>query len=217
MTISLDLRHDSMYDESPCRNDGSWKIYSFSSRHNRAFQLKNSKYDRIEDILPEGKVPIWLRRKLDVGTAFFLDYYEHGEGCWSRSGHGMQCQFDTARCAGIAIWEEDPDNLGAKTKEERAKDLDNGLEEYNDWCNGHTYGYSLSTDDGIIDDSCGGFIGDKYMFEQINELIADRCVNEDVEITGDMKFLATYTKVAGKLTQEQWDEKQAELEVGAGI
>lgn len=217
MSITVRISHCSMVGESPCTNDGTWKIYSFSSRHCSAFEDANCKYNRIEDILPDGKVPIWLRRKLRVGTAFFLDYFEHGEGCWSRSGTGPQCQFDNVRCAGIAIWEDDLDNLGAKTKEERAEDLDAELEIYNDWMNGHTYSYSIETDDGAIDDSCGGFIGTKDVVSAINEVISDRCVDEEIEICGDASHIGSYEKIAGTVTREVWDERQALLEVGANI
>ncbi len=217
MAITVRIDHCSMVGQSPCTHDGTWKLYSFSSRHLSAFQDANCKYNRIEDILPDGKVPIWLRSKLRAGTAFFLDYFEHGDGVWSRTGCGPQCQFDNVKFAGIAIWEDDLDNLGAKTVEERAKDLDNELEIYNEWMNGHTYQYLIETDDGIIDDSCGGFIGDADLVSAINEVIAERCVDEDVEICGECSFIGNYHKIAGQVPREVWDERQALLEVGANI
>lgn len=52
------------------------------------------------------KTELWQKGRLDgtIGEkyAVSLDVYEHGGVSYSLSGHGMQCQFDTAR--GGAVW-----------------------------------------------------------------------------------------------------------------
>lgn len=135
--------------------DGMWTLKSFN---------RNSIHSvNPESIFPNGKMPLWLRNKFKVGLAFFLDYYEHGLGAYSLSGEGMQCQWDTAGCAGVLIWEHPPSDMGAKTVEERKKDARAFLDEYNDWMNGNCYYFSVETIDGEEIDSCGGLIGTDHL------------------------------------------------------
>ena len=73
-----------------------WKLYSFSNRHiNHRDPDDFGLYQ--EERGGEVKTSdVGLRRKLDCGTAFLLDYFEHGTGHWSLAGTGYQCRFDTA-------------------------------------------------------------------------------------------------------------------------
>lgn len=137
--------------------DCTWKMVSFSRKH-ASFEH------------PDNFDNIGIRRKLAVGTAFMLDYFEHGACQWSLSGGGPQCQWDTARNAGIMLF-ENPKDMGAKTYEDRAKDARNFLEIYTDWCNGYGHGYSIETEDGEILDSCRGFY-DSQIEHTINEIVS---------------------------------------------
>ena len=97
----------------------------------------------------------------EVGNPFAvkLDIYEHGGVSYSVSGSGMQCDFDTSRCA--AVWVPDDlalDNIkssvlreaGSETlSPEKLKSLMQAkarqyckgvLEDYNNWANGWVYG-----------------------------------------------------------------------------
>jgi len=118
-----------------------------------------------------------LRAKIDDSYAWVLSYYEHGEGCWSLKGEGMQCRWDTARVAGLLVWEDEPTGLGGKTVLERDEQARSFLENYNEWANGHTY-YSLEVDGEDIA-GCGGFTGDDHLMSGLREA----CREEDVEIT----------------------------------
>lgn len=161
--------------------DCTWTPISFSRKHSN--YEDPSKYLRIIGksngygvyVKPAS---IALRSKLRAGTAFLLDYYEHGAGKWSIHGSGPQCQWDTAQYAGILLWQNKPKDMGAKTHAERALDAINFLEIYNDWCNGYGHGYTIDlieeTEDSIDLtglDSCWGFY-DSDIAHTINEIIA---------------------------------------------
>ena len=125
--------------------DCQWRLVSFLNKH-RSYE-DHEKYTNPD---------IGLRRKLAVGTAFYLDYFEHSGCSWSISGSGPQCRWDTSRGAGIVIF-DNPKDMGAKTYEDRRKDAEIFLELYTDWANGHGHGYSIETEEGEILDSCFGF------------------------------------------------------------
>lgn len=216
ITVRIDYDSDV---RSPCEDDGTWKIYSFSGKHLSAFNLDNCRYSRKEEIFPDGKIPLWLHQKLKHGTAFFLDYYEHGNCIWRRASGGG-CDWDTTRNAGIAIWEEPMSHMSAaKTPEDRGKDLDHELETYTDWCNGACYWYEVEYDDEFDEedpDSCGGYIGEDGIVEAINEILASRCVDEEIHIIGEAAWVAK-GKLKANLTREEWDAKMVPREIGAGI
>ncbi len=153
--------------ESPAEHDGSWKPYSFSTRHS------NFKHPRDFNRAALG-------RKLQVGTAFLLSYFEHGNCVWSLRGEGPQCPWDNVDVAGVLVWEESPKHMGAKTKEERAKDARAFLEEYTAWCNGECYGFSIKDETDEVIESCGGFLSTKHMLEEIKALVGE----EEIEWEG---------------------------------
>ena len=162
--------------------DCTWKVYSFSNRH-RSFQHPD-KFDNIG-----------IRRKLQVGTAFMLDYFEHSGCIWSLSGAGPQCRWDTTRNAGIMLF-ENPKDMGAKTYEDRAKDAKNFLEIYTDWANGYGHGYSIETEEGEIIDSCFGFYdseADHTVSEIISQLEHLRQSDPDLEVELEDSDLFGYT------------------------
>lgn len=171
--------------ESPNEWDG-WKLYSFSNRHN-SFKHPDFLLDE------NGNMKIGYQSKFRAGTAFWLDYFEHGQCSWSLSGEGMQCQWDTARHGGVLIWEQDVSNLGAKSYEDRAKDARVFCETYTDWANGNCYWFELETMDGEDVDSSGGFIGDDGLEEAIKESLGkDDLI---IEVTGEAKWLTDYMKL----------------------
>ena len=195
----LRLEHDQDV-ECPCENDGSWKLYSFNSRH--------TNYREPSDFLIECQgrksryvkgANIGIQRKLDVGTAFLLSCYEHSGISYSLRGEGTQCHWDTTGIAGILIWEESPSNMGAKTYAERQQDARNFLEEYNSWVNGQCYCYAIEKmekcptcnhEHGEVVDSCGGFIGYDYLKQALMSEHSELFVPDvELEVTGDAAWI----------------------------
>ena len=184
MTVTVHLGHD--HDvESPADYDG-WAPYSFSTNH-----INFKDHNELDP--SEGTE---LRAKLDSGLAFFLSYYEHGRCLWSLRGEGPQCRWDSVNVAGILVWEDDEDNMGAKTPEDRRKDAQRFLDTWNAYVNGDVYYYSVLDSchecgsDGEVVESCGGFFaGDgnmDYMFSEIRGHVGD----ETVVFKGEAKSLA---------------------------
>lgn len=172
--LVLRIEHDPDCECPMTACDGMWTLHSFNRR--------SIHYTNPDTFFP---INIGLRRKMAVGLAFMLDYYEHGLGMYSISGGGPQCQWDTARGAGILIWGNKPDEMGAKTVEDREKDAQSFLDEYNDWMNGNCYYFILEDTDGKTLDSCGGFIGTNYIKEVINEHLEP---DDAVMVTGDVEI-----------------------------
>src|ERR1700722_6030503 len=140
--------------ENPAKFDSNWKLYSFNSRH--------ASYKDPDHFFPNGRpdenpVPIGLRRKLAVGTAFILSYSEHGDCNWGVEGTIALPQWDSCRIAGLLVWEHPIKDLGPKTYAERQKDAENFCEVYTAWCNGEGYGYSIKNEEGEELTSCYGF------------------------------------------------------------
>lgn len=69
-----------------------------------------------------------------------LDCYEHGGQVWSVSGSGMQCQWDTARGAGVWV----PDDVCREEIDRRAPVYQKGRIQFNNGCRGNRK-YSVST------------------------------------------------------------------------
>ena len=103
-----------------------WTLISFNSKH--------VNYDKDFNLKDAG-----IRQKVKVETAFWLDYFEHGHSSWSLRGEGMQCRWDTTRCAGIILG--DYEELKHRTHEEREQDARDMVRRYTDWCNGNIYEY----------------------------------------------------------------------------
>lgn len=168
--------------ENPCDYDGAWKIYSFSHRH-------INYRDPSDFLLPSGKPRIEFASKFRHGLAFPLQYFEHGLCRWDISGHGPQCPWDSVRFAGVAVWEESPANIGAKSIEDRQADCQRQLDAYSDWCNGHCFYFSIECNDETID-SCGGFIGDDVLMG-IRESLPRDATEENTSFSGDGDYLAS--------------------------
>lgn len=172
----LTVEHD--HDVSnPCEDgDGKWQIYSFSKRH---VHFKDP-----EELIDEetGEIKEDIKAKLESGLAFFLSYYEHGLCRWSLQGHGPQCQWDSVSKAGIAIWEEPEENIGAKTYEDRAEDCKNALEEFTEWCNGNCYSFKLTNKKGEKIGSSNYLIGNDQLEDAIREELPEDATKENTEI-----------------------------------
>lgn len=200
--------------ENPLEYDG-WKLHSFCSRHRNykhPSELGLGLY-----LGPDGMPPvenIGLRRKLEVGTAFILSYYEHGDGCWSLKGEGPQCRFDSTQIAGLLVWEGKPKDCGwgrelepdgsllhknfETTLEARAKNARATLRVYSDWANGHCYQYDIKEYDEEAEEegeeitSSSGYIGDDVV-----SAIKEAAKDEDLRIvkvdgSADFMFDAPY-------------------------
>lgn len=186
MKLEIWYDHD---NESP-NERGDWQLHSFNSRH--CAYTDPAKYIRPG---PDGNpvpVNIGFARKLEVGTAFILSYFEHGDCVWGHQGETPSCQWDTTKVAGILIWEQPAKNLGPKNYEDRKKDARAYLEEYTDWSNGECFGYTVYDDKGTFVHSCGGYIGAKNLQDSIAdeypELFTDvenKMLKADIALTGE--------------------------------
>ena len=186
-TLTIGYDHDV---ERPDSTYDGWKPISFSRRHNNFVHPDHYCLSKPENI--------GLRRKLEVGLAFWLSYYEHGLCRWSLRGEGSQCRWDSVDIAGLLIWTGKPSDMGARTYEDRAKDARNFLEEYTDWCNGNCYWFSLEDHQKILD-SCGGFIGTEPLTEAINEALDD---SDRVMVKGEAADLAPYLHLKATIAEE---------------
>jgi len=178
LTICVDYDRDTENPLDPQEN--SWRLVSFNSRH-IGFEHPDIYFD---DGLPNEA----LQTLLDAGKAWLLSYHEHGQGTWFLKGtgseRGLQCQWDTAQTGGILF--SDPDYV--ETPEyPAAKTVEAILSEYNDWCNGNCYCYSITNDCDEVLASCGGFIGGENLIDHLRE------ENEDLFLGDVLSPLVTVT------------------------
>jgi len=121
--------------------------------------------------------------------AVFLDVYDHSGQCWSISGGGMQCRWDTSHVAGA--WVPDKylldqlDSDVVKGKDRRAQCelyAQQFLDTYNDIISGNIYGCVVQVHDLdgelISEDACGGFIGSEYAEESLKTEFFNPAVKE---------------------------------------
>jgi len=114
--------------------------------------------------------------------AVSLDCYSHSGEHWSLSGQGMQCQWDTARGAGVFVPSEDMGEELAKLEpnERKAKSrtyAQSFLDTYNNIIGGQVFGCvtQVFDEDGdeVDSDSCWGFIGSDYAEQALKEEFFD--------------------------------------------
>lgn len=173
--LVLRIEHDGQ-TESPFEfGNDEWEFVSFCDKH---AAYKN----------PEQFNNIGMARNIKSGTAFVLDYFEHGNCVWSLAGNGPQCRWDTSNNAGLLIWRGKPKDL-AKTADKRREIAARVLETYTQWCNGECYYYIIETNDGTNVGSCGGFIGADYLFSCLGEVLQD---GDYVKLEGDCKDMVQY-------------------------
>lgn len=173
--LNIGLEHDSCCANPLSSSDGMWTLHSFNPRHT-AYREANSLFEI--EMADWRRVPnIGMIRKLTVGTAFMLDYYEHGGSEWSIGTAATNGPFNYEKFDGVLVWEHDPSDMGAKSYEDRKKDAQATLAEYNAWANGNCYGFNIETADGEDVESCWGFIdsdrvGDPFhLFAEMNAAI----------------------------------------------
>jgi len=205
MRVTVRIEHDQDTENPMTACDGQWTLHSFGRRHinYKDPERLGLSLERNGDGWPIVRNP-GLRRKLAVGLAWFVSYYEHSQSMWFLPGQGPTCPWDSVKCAGLLVWDHKPGDMGAKTKQDRAKDAASFLEEYTAWCNGECYWYAVEDEEGNTLDSCGGFIGGRdgcnYMLDQIKDAIP---AGSEVEVEGDAAYLAD---------RYCWDASPAEVE-----
>jgi hypothetical protein len=135
---------------------------------------------------------VGIARKLKVGLAFWLSYYEHGLGAWSLIGEGLQDQWDTAYLAGLLIWTGKPGDIGAKTLEGRAYDARNFLEHFNDWMNGNCYWFRLADESGEEIEGFGGLIGAEALAEVVGESLQP---GDNLMVEGEAAWMKSHLQL----------------------
>lgn len=162
-TVELDYDSD-----AECPSEwGGWKVISFNQRHVNFEDpyLHLGPPDAFGEPVPK---TLGLRRRLATGTAFILSCYVHSGTAWSLKGEGMQCQWDTARIAGLLLWQGKVKDL-SKGYADRQKSARNFLRTYNAWCNGEVYRFAITRG-----------------AEEIAE--ADNCYNDDGEMFAEIAY-----------------------------
>jgi len=216
-TLEVTLAYD-QDTECPIGMSGDKKerIVSFNRRH-----VNFGSYDEFFDAVydeNEGRykhIPkLGLRNMLKAGTAFMLAYYEHGLCRWSLSGEGPQCQWDSVQCAGVYILPSDAGNFKAHDTKYAAREAyaRSALDEYTDWCNGTCFYYSVELDGEDVE-SCGGYIGDDYFFEEVAGTMKDVFEKHpdwiyEVTFKGDAKDYRNYHTLPSP--EHEFDEDDTE-------
>jgi hypothetical protein len=186
--LTLEINIDSDTEQPDSGYDG-WRLVSFGRRHTNhedPAKYVNAFDQRTREVTPAN---IGFTKKLKVGLAFWLSYYEHGQGAWSLIGEGTQCPWDTAYLAGILIWTGKPGDIGAKTLDDRAEDARGFLESFNDWMNGNCYWFRLTNENGDEIESIGGLIGDEALSEVVSEELR---AGDKVVIAGGAAWLKSH-------------------------
>jgi hypothetical protein len=205
--LTLEINHDYDVDQPDSGYDG-WKLVSFANYEVPDKYVKG--FDRrTRKVTP---AHIGLAKKLNVGLAYFLSFYEHGLGAWSLIGEGMQDQWDTAYLAGILIWTGKPGDIGAKTHEDRADDARDFLESYNAWSNGETFWFKLTDENGEEIESIGGLVGDEAVSEVVGEALEN---GDNLMVEGDAAWLKNHLQLpAGvRLVDRFADDVEAAAEL----
>jgi hypothetical protein len=186
--LTLEINHDHDTDQPDSGYEG-WRLVSFSKKHSN--HEDHDKYVKAFDLRTREVTPasVGLAKKLNVGLAFFLSYYEHGQGACSLIGEGTQDHWDSAYLAGILVWTGKPGDIGAKTLEDRAEDARSFLEDFNAWANGETYWFRLTDENGEEIESIGGLNGDEALSEVVSEELR---AGDNVLVEGDAAWLKDY-------------------------
>ena len=206
--VEIDYDQD---PECPTDWDGSWTLISFNTRHKsyrNPLDFLSSEINNetgVPDILDEE-----MKEKYEKGLLFFLSYFEHGQCVWSLKNElpvGCNCCFDSVRVAGIVVWENDEEELGPKTIEERKEDARNFLKIYTQWCNGEIYGYRAylksfcdHCDNEIQEerDSCWGFYSKEDMIDNLD--LSDLPKDIEIEVVGKASFFLDEKDIRKALT-----------------
>jgi len=99
--------------------------------------------------------------------------YEHGNVVYKR---GVASGFDYSNCGFYFITAESISGE-TYTEDSIAKVIDAELDIYTKWCNGEVYQFTLYDENGVEEDSCGGF----YDIEDIRESLPEDWKDEKLE------------------------------------
>lgn len=139
-----------------------------------------------EDIMESVLTEMWRDPQYFPGDkdAQLLDVYDHSGQHWSLSGGGMQCQWDTARGAGVWVPDETLRHLldtecGVNREAQARKYCQQFLVQYNYIIAGEVYGIVIEqyeADGSPIDcDACWGYVGSKYAVETMRAEFDAQC------------------------------------------
>ena len=183
--LRLTIDHDSDVNAPWLDSDGMWRVIMS---------------DEVVTVTDD------FRHKLLVGLAFPLSKYEHGGVLWSIVGSGPQCRWDTVVNAGFLVWDHKPEEMGAKSFEDRKKDAEGFLGVFNSWANGEWYCYKLERVSAcdhcgswVTEElgACSGFIGGDHLFDALQEVM-EEYVGEEYEFAGECAYLGDY-RLLGKV------------------
>ncbi|MGE3818896.1 MAG: hypothetical protein AB7I30_05630 [Isosphaeraceae bacterium] len=170
-----------------CPHDWTgWRLVSFGRRH-PTYADPDRYYAGLDargDPIP---AQVGLRRRLAVGTAFWLSYYEHGSCRWSLIDEGARCPWDGVRLAGILLWEGPKRDLPG-SRLQRSEYARKFLDAYTAWSNGETFRYLITSETGEVLDASGGHVDPEAMFQEIRRVVHGLTV----AVEGDASWLADY-------------------------
>lgn len=150
--LSVDHDPDPPNPIDPEDNDGVWTVYSFDSRSGDCSNRDRFIEDLVTDDPDEDQTEILvladdIRDKLKVGLAFFISRpYED----WKINTTVNPIFADLEDADGLMIWEHDPSDMGAQSYPDRQQDAQGELTEYNAWCNGYCWEYTLRDENGKL-------------------------------------------------------------------
>lgn len=186
--------------ENPSELGDNWKLHSFSSRHINYTPPEKLRL-RLTSRNTEPVVRcVGLRRKLDVGLAFWVSYYQHGDCAWFLLGNnppGTEMVWDGVRFAGLLVWPHSPESLGVTTRTERAAAAADFLRHYTAWCNNALMEFSIRD----IDDP-DGLRGDVEWSiphydedAMVDDLAVSLALHEEITVTGEAAAYLDLTRL----------------------
>lgn len=166
LTIEL---HQDTDCENPLDNGNDGVFITYNKRSRSAYGNTPLDQDEHEDI---GK-------RIESGELIGLPVYVYEHGGVMMSTRAFSCPWDSGQSGFIYVTKATAlEWMGGKvlTKKRREKTIQNLeciVDAFGKWCNGESYGYIIKGKDGedlgSMEDSCWGFIGDKYCMEQAKE------------------------------------------------
>lgn len=194
--ITLDI---SYCDRQENPNDfGPWKVVSFNRRH----------VDFVHPIkVGVGEIDCSkaVSRRLDIGTAWVLGCYSHGNSLWARKDDPRlpKCQFDTNHRAGLLTWERKHGHKLPKSVDARRASADEFLRMYSAWCNGEVHEARLEVDD-ECEDSMTWYGMDAGQLQYAEKWVLCALKGRKLsKLTGECKFLLEDRLPATLFAQEE--------------
>lgn len=161
------------------------------------FTLETFGRDKVTDVdvdqylTESGKMKPSIQAKLKAGTAFLVDYFEHGQCKYSVAG-GHRDRWDTSPNAGIIFLEKHLTD-GASF-EERKQIAEQELETYTLWANGEVYGYTITDNQGNVADSLCGLYDLEAVAENIKMEVDGIQIN-NITWSGEAETLGQYVRI----------------------